>query len=185
MKEELKEYLLIKYGEVELSEEGFTISIDKLIDYIIEVYVERGTDAILLNKRKEAVIIELGIKYDSDKDILMLNKSKTVSRIITDVLHITANREFELYISALEATTILLDIVRRPIDDTLDDDKWLTALKAKKQGFNDARELLDSAKEIAEQMLGAREADLEEHVEEAIFKEGMSEKLAKKISIKK
>jgi len=182
---ELFEYLIEKYGDMEPSDEGFHVPIDKILKYIIAVYTERGGDVVMLNGRKESVLLDLEIKNDKDVELLMLNKSKMVSRIITDVLHITANREFELYVSALEAATILLDVVRRPIDDTLEDEKWLSALKAKKQGFNDARELLESADEIAEKMLGAVDVDLEKHVEETIFREGMSERMAKKHLTKK
>jgi hypothetical protein len=182
---ELKDFLLRKYSEVEPSNEGFTIAIDKLIDYAIGVYVDRKDEVLLLNERKEAVILELGIKHEKDMELLRFNKSRYLSRIVTDILHITANREFELYVSALEAATILLDVVRRPIDDTLEDEKWLNALKAKKQGFNDAKELLDSAKEISEQMLGAKETDLEDHVSDNIFKKGHMEELAGKYRDKK
>lgn len=175
---ELKGYLMNKYGMVELSEEGFTIPINKLIDYAIAVYVNRCSDVIMLNERKDAVMLELKIGNKSDMEILKFNKSKTLSRLVTDILHITANRQFELYVSALEAATILLDVVRRPIDDTLEDEKWLAALKAKKQGFNDAKELLSSANEIAEKIVGASEPDLEEHVDDNVFKKGQMETLA-------
>ena len=182
---ELRDYLCGKYGMVELQEEGFTIPINKLIDYAIAVYVERGSDMILLNERKDAVMLDLKISNKSDMEVLRFNKSRTLSKVITDILHITANRQFELYVSALEAATILLDVVRRPIDDRLDDEKWLSALKAKKQGFNDAKELLDSADEIAERMIGAKEVDLEEHIEESVFKKGQMEILAEKYRGKK
>ena len=39
--DDLKEYLKNKYSMVELSEEGFTITIDKMIDFAVYVYVER------------------------------------------------------------------------------------------------------------------------------------------------
>ena len=182
---ELKEYLFGKYGMVELSEEGFTIPINKLIDYAIAVYVERGSDVIMLNERKDAVMLDLKIGNKSDTEILRFNKSKTLSKLVTDILHITANRQFELYVSALEASTILLDVVRRPIDDTLEDEKWLSALKAKKQGFNDAKELLASADEIAEKMIGAKEVDLDEHINDSVFKKGQMEVLAEKYRDKK
>lgn len=177
---ELKEYLVDKYGMVELSKEGFTIPIDRLADYAIAVYVERGSDVIMLNERKTAVMLDLNISNESDMEVLTFNKSRTLSKIISDILHITANRQFELYVSALEAATILLEIVRRPIDDNLDDEKWLNALKAKKQGFNDAKELLASADEIGEKMLGAKEVDLEVHIDDNIFKKGQMELLAEK-----
>ncbi len=182
---ELRDYLLDRYMDVEPSGEGFTISIEKIVDYTIMVYIrDDAYQDVTLNQKKEAAFIKVGIQKESDQRLLMLNKSNIVSRVVTTILHATANREFELYVSALEASTILLDVVRRPIDDTLDDEKWLSALRAKKQGFNDARELLSSANEIAEKMLGAKETDLDEHVEETIFKEGFSERLAKKANKK-
>ena len=156
-----------------------------IMSYYTANAFERGGDVILLNERKDAVMLELGIKHKKDMELLQFNKSRNLSRIVTDILHITANREFEMYVSALEAATILLDVVRRPIDDTLEDEKWLSALKAKKQGFNDARELLASAKEIAEDMVGAKEVDLEDHIDDNIFKKGQMEILAAKRRSKK
>jgi len=177
---ELKEYLLLKFQGEEPSTEGFSIGIDDILDYCISVYKKRDDNAPL-NKLKEEAIARIGIKK-KDAEILMLNKSLLISRIVTEILRITADRDFELYISALEASTILLEVVRRPIDDDLEDEKWATALKAKKQGFLDARELIKNAKDILENMTGIKDSDAQDHVEEVIFKEGLSERLAKKAS---
>jgi hypothetical protein len=182
---EVKEYLIKKHHAVEPSNEGFTIDLEKIVDYCIYVYTPQSEDVVQLHHKKEAALIDLGITKKKDRELLLENKSHIVSNIITDLLHVVANREYELYISALEAATILLEVVRRPVDDKLSDEKWANALKAKKQGFMDARDLIASANEIAEKITGAKETDLEEHVEEVTFKEGLSEVLAKMANKKK
>lgn len=176
---ELRDYLLDKYSGGSPFDGEFPVSIDNVVDYCIRVYTKDEGEHATLNQKKEAALNEFGIKRESDREIFTLNKSVSVSRIITDILRAQADREFEMYISALEAATILLEVVRRPIDDDLDDEKWGTALKAKKQGFLDARELIESANDIAEKMLGVKEVDIGEHVEDTAFKGGYAEKFAK------
>lgn len=182
---ELSKELKTTYSMVDLSKEGFTIDINKLIDYLLAVYVkDENEEHVTLNQKKEAQIIKLKIPSD-DANLLLTNKSITASRIITEILKHGGDRLYEMYISGLEAATILLEVVRRPINDDLDDEKWFSALRAKKQGFIDARELYASTNQIAEEMLGVKEVDIETHVDTTDYTQGISEILAKKASKKK
>jgi hypothetical protein len=180
---ELKEYLEKKFATVDLSEDGFTVSLSTLIDYLLDVYVksEDYEHGITLSHKKD-LAIHKHIPKTKDRDILLFNKSEIVSSIVTAILLANFDREFELYISALEAATILLEVVRRPIDDKLENEKWYNALKAKKQGFNDARELILSASKIAEDITGAKDTDIEAHIDDTVFTSGAAERLAKMAS---
>jgi len=181
----LRADLIKKFSTVELSEEGFTIDIERLVDYAIAVYVCDSDVTIDLDERKDTVMKELKITNQSDRAVIRFNKSATLSKIVTEILRKTSSRDFELYVSALEGAKILLDVVRRPIDDSLEDEKWLSALKSKKQGFIDAQELLDRAKAIAEKTVGATNTDVEAHVETVVFNKGQAEILAEKARDKK
>ena len=180
---DLKKKLISLYDEESTHMSGLTISLDVLIDYVIYVYVRDDgmVEDMTLNQKKEDAFSKFGIKNKNDQETLLLNKNKFVSRVITDLFHIKWDRKFELYISALEAAAILLDVVRRPIDDTLKDEKWLAALRSKKEGFNDARSLIASAAQIAEEIVGLKEVDVEAHVNNDVFKGGIQEDLAKRL----
>ncbi|SRR6056297_1450946 len=177
----IKEFLLDEYGGADLSSEGLSLSLHKLIDYVLSVYLRDGEQAkvLILNDRKKNAIENYKISKQ-DANVLIKNRSSIVSGMITKVMTIEHERNFELYVSALEASTILLDIVRRPIDDKLEDEKWLSALKAKRQGFMDAKELVDQAHKIAEEMTGMSNADIEDHADQSEFRGGVAERFARK-----
>jgi hypothetical protein len=177
---ELKERLNKKHSNVDLGEHGLCSPLSAIIDYVLSVYLKDGEQAeeLSLSKRKEFAIDKYDIKKQ-DIDLLTNNKSEFISNIITDVMKDKLDRQWEMYISALEASTILLEVVRRPVDDELKDDKWLSALRAKKEGLKDSRELLKIAADIAEDMTGIKDSDMEEHVDTTVFKSGVAEKFAR------
>jgi len=152
---------------------------DKVIDYVISVYSKNGEQAseMKLANRKEFAIKKYKIKK-SDADILKRNKSDYVSFLVTALMKIQREMEFELYISAMEASTILLDVVRRPIADSLEDEKWYSALKAKKLGFLDAQELIREAKKLSQLMTGVKDNDIDDNISDSEFKGGVMERLA-------
>ena len=82
--------------------------------------------------------------------------------------------------SGNEAFDLLLEEVRKPIDPDLQDDKARNAMKAKKECFMDAQEILLSINKIQKQILEGEELDKSQDDEEKSFKAGFSEKYAKK-----
>ena len=57
----------------------------------------------------------------------------------------------ELMQAGLEAYEILVEEIKRPLDEELQDDKRRNAMKAKKECFLDAKEILSSIKKIENQ----------------------------------
>lgn len=84
----------------------------------------------------------------------------------------------ELMQAGLEAYEILVEEIKRPLDEELQDDKRRNAMKAKKECFLDAKEILSSIKKIENQINGKE--DSEELEEEKAFTAGFVEKYAKK-----
>tara|TARA_X000001388_G_C2171331_1_gene99975 strand:- start:415 stop:699 length:285 start_codon:yes stop_codon:yes gene_type:complete len=80
--------------------------------------------------------------------------------------------------SGNEAFDLLLEEVKKPIDPDLPDDKSRNAMKAKKECFMDAQEILMAIHKIESQINGENENITEE--ESNSFKAGFSEKFAKK-----
>lgn len=173
----MKYTLLSNYKQPD--ESDLSCSTDTLASYVISVYSKDGEqkDTISIIDRKLFAIKKYGIsKGDAEK--LLKNNSISAAYMISSFFKIYNERQFELYVSALEAATILLDVVRRPINDFLEDEKWLSALKAKKQGFSDAKELINEANAIAESMTGSKNSDIEDAVNKSAFNVGLAEKLA-------
>ena len=80
--------------------------------------------------------------------------------------------------SGNKAFELLLEEVKRPIDPDLPDDKSRNAMKAKKECFMDAQEILMAIHKIENQINGKDENIIEEDTNS--FKAGFSEKFAKK-----
>ena len=85
----------------------------------------------------------------------------------------------ELIKSGNEAFDLLLAEVKKPIDPELQDDKSRNAMKAKKECFMDAQEILMAINKIEKQIAGDKESS-DESLEEGDFKAGFSERFAKK-----
>ena len=85
----------------------------------------------------------------------------------------------ELVKSGTKAFNLLLEEVKKPIDPELQDDKARNAMKAKKECFMDAQEILTTIHKIESQVNQEQpEETLTE--EEKAFQAGFSEKYAKK-----
>ena len=80
--------------------------------------------------------------------------------------------------SGKRAFDLLLEEVEKPIDPELQDDKARNAMKAKKECFMDAQDILMAIHKIQSQISGEGEEEVE--LEEKSFKAGFSEKYAKK-----
>jgi hypothetical protein len=81
--------------------------------------------------------------------------------------------------SGKRAFDLLLEEVEKPIDPELQDDKARNAMKAKKECFMDAQEILTTIHKIESQV---DSEDVKENLseEEKSFQAGFSEKYAKK-----
>ena len=86
----------------------------------------------------------------------------------------------ELIESGKQAFDLLLDEVKKPVDPELQDDKARNAMKAKKECFMDAKEILTSINKIKQGLDGEEQINVEGEKEEESFRAGFSEKFAKK-----
>tara|TARA_R100001443_G_scaffold65082_1_gene74430 strand:- start:466 stop:759 length:294 start_codon:yes stop_codon:yes gene_type:complete len=94
-----------------------------------------------------------------------VNVSKKLERLIE-----SGNKAFDL----------LLEEVKKPIDPDLQDDKARNAMKAKKECFMDAQDILMAIHKIQNQINEGVSADQQTELEEKSFRAGFSEKYAKK-----
>ena len=82
----------------------------------------------------------------------------------------------ELIDSSKEAVSILIKDIKKPLDDDMSDDKRRNAIKAKKECFIDAQEILIGIYKLESQLTN-EEAELKE---EKDFEKGFAEKWAKR-----
>ena len=82
----------------------------------------------------------------------------------------------ELIDSSKEAVSILIDDIKKPLDVDLSDEKRRNAIKAKKECFVDAQEIIIGISKL-EAQLSNSEAELKE---EKDFESGLAEKFAKR-----
>jgi hypothetical protein len=82
----------------------------------------------------------------------------------------------ELIDSSKEAVSILIDDIKKPLDIDLSDEKRRNAIKAKKECFVDAQEIIIGISKL-EAQLSNSESELKE---ERDFESGLAEKFAKR-----
>ena len=82
----------------------------------------------------------------------------------------------ELIDSSKEAVSILIDDIKKPLDIDLSDEKRRNAIKAKKECFVDAQEIIIGISKL-EAQLSNSEAELKEEID---FESGLAEKFAKR-----
>tara|TARA_R110000824_G_scaffold21431_2_gene79849 strand:+ start:2296 stop:2580 length:285 start_codon:yes stop_codon:yes gene_type:complete len=80
----------------------------------------------------------------------------------------------DLIDSSKEAIAILIEDIRKPLDPDLSDEKRRNAIKAKKECFLDAQDILIGISKLESQM---SEGDFKE---EKDFEKGLAEKFAKR-----
>ena len=80
----------------------------------------------------------------------------------------------DLIDSSKEAVAILIEDISKPLDPDLSDEKRRNAIKAKKECFLDAQEILIGISKLESQIIEG------EFKKERDFEEGLAEKFAKK-----
>ena len=99
---------------------------------------------------------------------------------MTDIKIDVEGKLEKLIKAGLQAYDLLLEEVKRPVDPDLPDDKSRNAMKAKKECFMDAKEILTSINKIKQGLDGEEQTNVEDEKEEEAFRAGFSEKFAKK-----
>jgi len=80
----------------------------------------------------------------------------------------------DLIDSSKEAVSILIDDIKKPLDPDLSDEKRRNAIKAKKECFVDAQDILIGIAKLETQIMEG------EFKEERDFEKGLAEKFAKR-----
>ena len=110
---------------------------------------------------------------------ILKNENPMIGDMITRLFRELNDFEYELIISGKEAIQSLLEVVRKPVDSRLLDDKERNAVKAKRECFDDARALMIAIKSIVSDM-DKINVDLGDYTKNSVFKGGIAERLAKK-----
>jgi len=147
-------------------------------EYVMLAYAPDSSLANIkdLQTRKEKALSRSKVPKEQRKAILG-NSNQMVGDMITRLFRHLNDFDYELLISGKEAVQTLLEVVRKPIDTRLQDDKERNAVKAKRECFEDAQVLLSEVRKIWNEM-HAISVDLTE-VNLSAFKGGMAERLAK------
>ena len=128
--------------------------------------------------KKEAVVEVAGVPA-AQRDKLFSNENPMIGDMATRILRETSDFEYELLVSARDAIATLLEVVRKPINSSLLDDKERNAVKAKRECYDDARYMM---LEVRIMYSKAREEspDVADHINTSVFRGGLAESMADK-----
>ena len=165
-------------GEPVMMEPDFTFDTKVAFSYLVLTY---GPDSEFsgikdMSERKELALKKAKVPKQFHKKILT-NENPMIGDMLTRFFRVYEDFDYELLISGKEALITLLEVVRKPINTHLQDDKERNAVKAKRECFDDAkyimRELRMMLKDLSEMSEDAAEA-----VKKSVFKGGFAEKMA-------
>jgi len=179
----IREKHIVNVGENEAGEPmtidpDFTFDTKVAFGYLILTY---GPDSEFsgmkdMSERKELALKKAKVPKRFHKKILS-NENPMIGDMLTRFFRVYEDFDYELLISAKEALITLLEVVRKPIDSRLLDDKERNAVKAKRECFEDARYIMGEIRKMLND-LGDMSEDAKEAVKKSVFKGGFAEKMA-------
>jgi hypothetical protein len=149
-------------------------------EYVMLAYAPDSSLAKIKDQkaRKEKALTQSDVPKDH-WDKILKNENPMVGDMITRLFRHLNDLDYELLISGKEAIETLLEVVRKPINTSLQDDKERNAVKAKRECFEDAQALLKEIRKIYNQMNDI-DSDMADHINTSVFKGGIAERLAEK-----
>jgi hypothetical protein len=161
-----------------------------LYDYVFDVLTatkfallaympDSPTHAISDLRERKQWSLELAEVPKEYWDKILSNENPMIGDMATRILREVNDFDYELIVSAKEAIETLLEVVRKPINTFLQDDKERNAVKAKRECFEDAKFLLAEVRKLIN-TTNEDNPDVASHLTKSVFKSGMSEKLAEK-----
>jgi hypothetical protein len=149
-------------------------------EYVMLAYAPDSSLAKMkdLQVRKEKAMEQGNIPKEYAPAILR-NENPMIGDMITRLFRELNDFEYELIISGKEAIQTLLEVVRKPVNSRLLDDKERNAVKAKRECFDDAEAMMGRIKSLVNQMSDINE-DLGDHAKKSVFQGGLAERLAEK-----
>lgn len=165
-------------GEPVLIEPNFVFDVAVALDYILFTYAPDSPYATIkdMRERKEAALKQTRVPKQFHKKILS-NENPMIGDMLTRFFRVYEDFDYELLISGKEALITLLEVVRKPIDSRLLDDKERNAVKAKRECFDDAKYLMSEMRKMLNDLRDKSE-DAADAVKSSVFKGGFAEKLA-------
>jgi len=147
-------------------------------EYVMLVYAPDSSLAKMkdIKARKESALSQTKIP-DEQIDKILSNENPMIGDMLTRLFRHLNDIDYELLISGKEAIETLLEVVRKPINSRLLDDKERNAVKAKRECFEDAQVLMKEIRRIYAQM-NDLEPDMADHVNKSAFKGGLAENLS-------
>ena len=94
-------------------------------------------------------------------------------------LNIYQLKMLELVDAGKKAFDLLIKEVERPIDEELQDDRARNAMKAKKECFMDAKEIMSEVQKIEMMLSGVEAEEVVLDDKSSVYEGGFSEKFAK------
>jgi len=155
---------------------------DLAFEYVMLAYAPDSSTVKIkdFQIRKEKAMEQCKIPKDQQSKVLK-NENPMIGDMITRLFRELNDFEYELIISGKEAIQTLLEVVRKPVDSRLLDDKERNAVKAKRECFEDAEALMGKIKTLVNQMSAINE-DLGEHAKKSVFQGGLAERLANSVN---
>jgi len=162
-------------GEMKLPEWIFRV--DHAFDYVIHVY---APDSPFANCKDLKVRKQKALEKFIEKtqwEYILANSNPMIGDMVTRLFRELSDFDYELMISAKEAIETLLDVVRKPLDSRMTDEKERNAIKSKKECFDDAKYLLAEMRRMQKD-LEDQSPDVADTLNKSVFRAGMAEKLA-------
>jgi len=165
-------------GEPMNVEPNFTFDTKVAFSYLILTY---GPDSEFsgikdMSERKELALKKAKVPKQFHKKILT-NENPMIGDMLTRFFRVYEDFDYELLISGKEALITLLEVVRKPINTHLQDDKERNAVKAKRECFDDAKYIMSEIRMMLKDLSEMSE-DAADAVKKSIFKGGFAEKMA-------
>jgi hypothetical protein len=165
-------------GEPMVVEPNFVFDTKVAFSYLILVYSPDSEFSNIkdMKERKEFALKKAKVPKKFHTKILS-NENPMIGDMLTRFFREYEDFDYELLISAKEALITLLEVVRKPIDSRLLDDKERNAVKAKRECFEDARYIMGEIRKMLND-LGEMSEDAAEAVKKSVFTGGFAEKMA-------
>jgi len=159
-------------GEPMLVYPDFVFDTKAAFKYLILVYAPDSEIGKIkdLRERKEKAVKLAKIPKDHVERVLS-NENPMIGDMLTRFFRVYEDFDYELLISGKEALVTLLEVVRKPMDSRLLDDKERNAVKAKKECFEDAQFIMAELRKMLNELAGKSE-DAADRVRSGVFGTG-------------
>lgn len=166
-------------GEGEQVTPEWIFRTDSAYNYVIHVYAPDSPMITIKDLRTRKLKALEKFIESKQWDAIMENRNPMIGDMITRVFREVNDFDYELMLSAKEAVETLMEVVRKPLDSNMTDDKERNAIKSKRECFDDAKYILAEIRKM-QAAIEDKSVDVADHVNKSVFRTGMAERLALK-----